>query len=555
MRRILVGLAVLALAAPLTARGIDPACAWPMLAHDPGRSNAQSGDCTEITPTNTFSLLPAWGLPTSDNVSATPVVVDGVLYVGSWAGIFYAVDAQTGKLLWTFSADDAHRVAFGRIVGTAAVDSLTVPGVGPVPVVVFGGGATLYALAPGRTGPTLLASIDVDPRTPQKIQEDTEAGEVPQIEILSSPVVGHLADGDRVFVGMDVHNRSGVGRTGLLAFGLRKNDAGAEPYRFELLFKHDPETATALHSLTEGSGEGFGCGGVWSSPALDAGALNGEGVVVFGTSNCDNPEESAAAGEIGREAMIAINATTGEQRWRFQPRPPNDVDDDFGSTPNMLPGGAVGIGGKDGWYYARDLLSGGKRWSTRAGQSGRINSGFAVGGFIGVPAVGQAKDPVTGVVRDVIFAASALPTPFKQPLDAGGNPLDLTLLQDPGRLFSLHAIDAATGKILWRSPLAAPAYGHVTYANGVVFASITFGFRLQAFDAATGAPLWLMPTFGAPSSSPVPLGDTIYVGTGTRETDAEFKAFGDKVQQLLSGPLGEHPLSRISGIFAFRLAL
>ncbi|MGH2792912.1 MAG: PQQ-binding-like beta-propeller repeat protein, partial [Actinomycetota bacterium] len=135
----------------------------------------------------------------------------------------------------------------------------------------------------------------------------------------------------------------------------------------------------------------------------------------------------------------------------------------------------------------------------------------------------------------------------------GGNPLDTSLLQDLGRLFSLHAIDAATGEILWRSPLAAPAYGHVSYANGVVFASVTFGVRLQAFDAATGLPLWIMPTFGAPSSSPVLLGDMLFTGTGTRETDLEFKAFGDRLQDLLSGPLGEHPLSRLSGIFGYRL--
>ncbi|MGH2727231.1 MAG: PQQ-binding-like beta-propeller repeat protein, partial [Actinomycetota bacterium] len=209
-----------------------------------------------------------------------------------------------------------------------------------------------------------------------------------------------------------------------------------------------------------------------------------------------------------------------------------------------------------GWYYARDLVTGAERWSVRAGQHGRINTGFAVGGFIGAPAVGLGViDPVSGAKRDLIFGATALPTPFAEPIDSGGIPIDTTLLQDPGRLFSLHAIDAATGEIVWRSPLAAPAYGHTTYANGVVFASITFGSRLQAFDAATGLPLWIMPTFGAPSSTPVPLGDMLFTGTGTRETDLEFKAFGDQLQQVLSGPLGEHPLSRLSGVFAYRLAL
>ena len=547
MRRVLAIAAALALAAPSAVRGVEPACSWPMFGHDPGRSFSQAEACTRIGPTNVSTLIPAWGIPTADNVSASPTVVDGILYVGSWDGTFYAVDAETGEQLWTFQIDDTHEVAFGRIVSTAAVDVVKLEGGGSLPVVLFGGGGTLYALRPGRGGPVVLAKINVDPR-------DANDNDPSQIEIESSPVVAHLAAGDRILVGMDVHNRRGVGRTGLLSFALREDADGPLPYAFDLVYKHDPETGRVLHSLTEGSGQGWGCGGVWSSPALDPNALDGQGIAVFGTSNCSNHEESDAAGEIGREAMIAINATTGEQLWLFQPREPNDIDDDFGSTPNLLPGGAVGIGGKDGWYYARDLLTGAERWSTRAGQSGRLNSGFAVGGFIGAPAVGRVVDAISKEARDAIFGVTALPTPFKQPVDAGGNPLDASLVKDPARLFSLSAIDAENGEILWRSPLAAPAYGHVAYANGVVFVPMTFGLRLMAFEATTGAPLWIMPTFGAPSSGIVVVGDMLFTGTGTRETDLEFKAFGDRLQQVLSGPLGEHPLSRLSGIFGFRLA-
>ena len=555
MRRTLLMLAALTLAAPMGAtvgaHG-DLECSWPMYGHDAGHSNAQIPGCTAVTPATIGTLRPAWGVLTRDNVSATPVVADGVVYAGTWDGTFYAIDAETGTVLWMFSVTDTNRVAFGRIVSTAAVGAVAVPGVGVVDAVLFGGGGTLYALAAGRTGPTVLAFIEVDPRTPE-LQEQ-QADDPPQIEIESSPAVGHFADGDRIFVGMDVHNDAGVGRTGILAFGLRPNPAGPEPYLFELLYKFDPETGTALHSLTEGSGTGWGCGGVWSSPVVDPTALDGEGVVAFGTSNCNNHEESAAAGEIGRETMFGINATTGEELWRFAPREPNDIDDDFGSSANLLPGGAVGEGGKDGWYYARDLVTGAERWRTHATQSGRINTNFAIGGFIGTPAIGTATHPLTGVSRPAVFACGSVPTPFAKPVDQGGNPLDVSLVKDPGRLFSLHAMDAETGALLWRAPLALPCYGHVSYANGVVLAAVTFGFRIQAFDAGTGLPLWFTPTIGAPSSTPVVVGDMLFFGTGTRETDAEFKAFGDRIQNLVSGPLGAHPLSPLSGIFAYRLA-
>lgn len=550
---------VVMLGAPIGARS-EASCAWPMYGHDAGHSGSQSAECAALGPTNVQTLRPAWAVLTNDNVTASPSVAGGIVYVGSWDGTFYAIDAVSGEVLWTFVVDDPSRVAFGRIVSTAAIDTVRVPGVGAVDVVLFGGGGALYALKPGREGPVVLAKISVDPRTPELRAQ--QAQNPPQVEIESSPVVGHFPDGERIFVGMDVHNREKVGRTGLLSFGLRKNEGGDTPYRFELLYKFDPETGTVLHSLTEGSGTGWGCGGVWSSPVVAPAALGpGDGVVVFGTSNCDNPDESAAAGEIGREAMFAIDAKTGAELWRFQPREPNEIDDDFGSSPNLLPNGGVGEGGKDGWYYAFDLRPGpgGKpveRWSTYAAQPGHLNSGFAVGGFIGTPAVGAATDPVSGETRTAIFGGTSIPTPFGAPLDSGENPIDATLVtdRDPGRVFSLHALDAETGEILWRTPLAAPTYGHTTYANGVVFVALTAGLRIAAFDAGTGLPLWLTPTVGAPSSSAVIVDDMLFFGTGTRETDAEFKAFGDQFQQLVSGPLGDHPLSRLSGIFAYKLA-
>ena len=553
MRRFVFVLFAICLAAPLAAAGPRPACSWPMYAHDAGHSGAQDPACTELSRTTVATLRPAWGILTPDNITATPAVAGGILYVGSWDGTFYAVDAKSGKVHWSYRIDDSNRVAFGRIVSTAAVDRMAVPGVGDVGVVLFGGGGTLYALAPGRAGPRVLAKIGVDPRDEalRKAQRD----DPPQIEIESSPVVGHLPHGDRVFVGMDVHNRDGVGRTGLLSFALVPNPGGTTPFRFELDFKFDPETGSVTRSLTEGSGMGLGCGGVWSSPALDPSARGGNGLVYFGTSNCDSPRESFDAGEVGREALFAIDATTGQEVWRFQPRRPNDLDDDFGSSPNLLPGGLVGEGGKDGWYYARDRETGAEAWRTHAAQSGHLNPGFALGGYLGTGAVGRSRDPLTGVVRNAVFIASAIPTPIAQPIDGlpGPGNVDWSLLRDPARLFSLSALDAATGAVLWRSPLSVPAYGHVTYANGVVLASMTFGVRLQAFDADTGATLWAMPTFGAPSSAPAVVGDMVYVGAGTRETDAEFKAFGDRLQRLLSGPLGAHPLSRLSGIFAYRL--
>jgi outer membrane protein assembly factor BamB len=551
LRRPAALVAVLAISFALTpARAAKSTlCDWSRYGHDNSMSFSQSSSCTTLNTANAALMAPKWYMHAPESMSASTTISDGIVYAGDWGGIFYAIDAATGKTLWTFKIDDTHQIGFGKIVSTAAVDTVRIPGAGKVPVVLFGGGGTLYALAPGRAGPKLLAKIDVDPR--DAALRAKQAGHEPEIEIESSPLVGHFADGDRVYVGFDVHNNAHVGRAGMLAFTMAKSPGGSRPFRFDLSYKFDPERHVVLHSLTEGSGTGWGCGDVWSSPALNPSANHHHGILVFGTGNCDHPTESAAAHEVGREGIFAIDAKTGALLWQFHPRGVQDVDDDFGASPNLLDNGtAVGEGGKDGWYYKLDLATGKEIWRAHGGQSGHLQTGFAIGGFIGTPAVGQANG------KPAIFGAVAINTPIANTLDDSGGPaLDQSLLADPTRAFSLVAIDGQTGKILWRSPFALPSYGAVTYANGVVLMADTFTFSLDAFDANTGAPLAVRPLPGPPSSAPVIVGDSIYVALGTSETDLEFKAFSHDLEDAFAGTIGQSPLSPLSGILAFRLPL
>lgn len=66
----------------------------------------------EINTGNVKSLRPAWvfqygdiGLqatPATYSFEATPIVVDGVMYVSGWDGLVWAFDAATGQLLWQY---------------------------------------------------------------------------------------------------------------------------------------------------------------------------------------------------------------------------------------------------------------------------------------------------------------------------------------------------------------------------------------------------------------------------------------------------------------------
>jgi outer membrane protein assembly factor BamB len=237
---------------------------------------------------------------------------------------------------------------------------------------------------------------------------------------------------------------------------------------------------------------------------FDPAAFSGEGLVVFGTSNCGNPDPTHVEAE--SEGVYALRAATGALVWEFHPRPYNDDDDDYGASANLLPGGLVGNGGKDGRYYAFDRLTGTRPWTSHPAQSGHVNAQFAIGGIIGTPAVGEVNG------EPAIFLSSALSTPIGDPNTMTPDP---TLAEDPQRMLSLHAISAVDGRILWRSAVARPSFGAPTYANGIVFVPGTVSFSLQAYNANDGTLLAAQPLTGAPSSSPTIVGDAIFIGTGT----------------------------------------
>jgi hypothetical protein len=54
-----------------------------------------------LTPANVFRLTQAWTSPKEDISNASPVVVNGVVYIGSDDWHIYALDARTGTQLWS----------------------------------------------------------------------------------------------------------------------------------------------------------------------------------------------------------------------------------------------------------------------------------------------------------------------------------------------------------------------------------------------------------------------------------------------------------------------
>lgn len=438
------------------------ACDWSMWGHSPSRTFAYPADCgSALAPDTVGGLEEAWFFNTEDVVTATPAVVGDSVYVGDWTGRFYALDRDDGSLRWTFDAPPHERVYAGQIVSSAAVADVV-----GARTVYFGGGKTLYALD-AATG---------EERWRHELNPDGPADDPTEIE--TSPLLATASDGRLLVVfGWDVHNAP-TARAGVAALDAA---TGEEVWAF------DPDAGR----------EPSGCADVWSSPSVDE-AL---GLVFFGTGNCISAPEGWTRFS---DALVAIDLDDGSLAWRYQPHEPNNDDLDFAGSPNVFSAGGrdlVGLGNKDGRYYAVDRATGEPVWEARATEPGLTQPGsnFSTGGFIGPTAVTDGGTIVGGTAVG--------PCPC------------------------LHGIAAADGAIEWQQDVAAPTYAATAAVGDVAFTGGT-DFTLRAVQASTGEVLWDHEMSGPVSGGVAIQGDDVFAVAGIREPGQDTRAENSGVSRF-----------------------
>ena len=427
-------------------------------------------------------------------VSASPAVVGGVVYVGSWDGFFYALDAATGALKWQFQVDcqgsiqpippqcpggpsnpgDRAETDGGLITSSAAV----VDG-----RVYFGGGKTMYCLD-AASGALVWKKVICG--NPDAIDCASDAAD--PTRILSSPAVFKR----KVYIGHTPDGANGY-RGGIVTLDAR---TGRQRWRFEV----DPQLDANGVPIRVGRtvlAQNRGCGAVWSSAAIDVRRK----LVFFGTGDCD-----FGAAPPYHEAILALRASSGRLRWAYRPRQGDSCDFDFGASANVIDIGEnqwVGVGGKDGTYYVLDRTTrnpGGQLvWQSRV-----VFGGFS-GGFIGSTAFDGQR-----VYGATAFGELGNPSGVCDPTD----PRD-TVLQQP----TMHAFDPAMHTVPWEQN-GPPGVGASSVASGVVFAGAVAPGSLRAFDTQTGLLLSTIPTGGSVDSSPALVGAALYFGTGDSESGA-----------------------------------
>jgi polyvinyl alcohol dehydrogenase (cytochrome) len=303
---------------------------WPSFLLGNGGFNSSE---TDINSTTAASLTRSWMAHAGGSISSEPVVVDGMIYWGSWDGYEHATSVD-GRERWsTYLGKVSSPGCYPPIVGVAST-ATTVPvmikGVQTLVDLVGGGDAHFYALN-AKTGKILWA---------------TSLGSAPGTFIWGSPVVYQ----DDIYIGTA--------------------SVGECPGTAGHFFKLDSATGAIEHDLDLVPDGCLGVG-VWSSPTIDPGA----GELYLTTSNastCGETEQYAMS-------MVELHADTLTIVGSWQvPDAEAVADGDFGSTPTLFKAnvdgvsrGLVGAVNKNGIFYAfrRGEVSAGPLWRARISSS------------------------------------------------------------------------------------------------------------------------------------------------------------------------------------------
>jgi quinohemoprotein ethanol dehydrogenase len=272
----------------------------------------------QITPQNIANLKPAWSMDfdTMRGQEATPLVVDGVVYVTTAWSKVYAVDAKTGQALWQFDPQVPGPTAAKNCCDVVSRGAAVYRG--KVYVATYDG--RLIALD-AATGKALWTTVTADPEGTYTIS--------------GAPRVG----GGLVYIG----NGGGEfgGRGYVSAYDA---ESGALAWRFYTV-PGDPAkpdgaaSDTVLANLAQPTWYGphndyRGGGMAWNSIVYDAQF----GQLIFATGNgypWPRLLRSEGKGDnLFIASVVAVDAKTGAYRWHYQQTPGESWD--YDSTADMV---------------------------------------------------------------------------------------------------------------------------------------------------------------------------------------------------------------------------
>ncbi|MCW5980708.1 MAG: PQQ-dependent dehydrogenase, methanol/ethanol family [Bryobacteraceae bacterium] len=469
---------------------------WLMYGRDYG--NQRFSSLAQINRDNVANLVPVWTFQTGvpDGLQATPLVVDGVIYLStSWNHVF-AIDARTGAELWRYRRRLPEKLTYCC---------------GPVNRGVAIWNGTLY-----------LATLDahltaLDART-GRVRWDVEMGKVEDNLSATGPP---LVVGDMVIVGI-----AGGDYPSRCFIDAYDAASGKRLWRFYTV------PAPGEPGAETWSGDAWQRGGAatWMSGAYDP-ELN---LVFWGAGNPypDYDGDARPGDNLYSNSLLALDARTGKRKWHYQ-FTPGDVWDYDGVNESVfadleLDGRVVKAllhADRNGHLYALERATG-KLLYAKPFVRVTWAKGFDANGR---PIVDPSKIPTPegvevcpGAAGGKEWNASAyyprngllfLPVIencamfFNHGVEAkrrGLPPGPSGFRYLPGQAYGkVMAVRAATGDKVWevrtRTPMGG---GMLATAGGLVFTGDAEG-NFLAYDAETGAQLWSFQTGSGLRAAPV----------------------------------------------------
>ncbi|KAK6913230.1 Pyrrolo-quinoline quinone repeat [Dillenia turbinata] len=460
----------------------------------------------KISPDTVSKLQLKWTFYAGKDITATPAIYDGTIYLPSWNGFIYAVKQCDGSLVWKQSLHELTGLnATGFVPNVTGPVSRSTPTIaGKLLIVGLYGPAIVMALK-RETGKLVWSTrLDNHPAAVITMSGTFDKGGL--FVGISSLEEGLSIEECCTFRGSFAKLNARTGAIVWQTFMLPDNNGSRGEYAGAAVWGSSPSIDINRNQVY------IATGNLYSAPEriLQCQEQENNQTVPTHPDQCVEPDNHS-------ESMLALDLDSGEIEWYKQlggydvwfvacnnlstpdcPPGPNP-DADFGEAPMMLSSFINGTERdllaavqKSGFAWVLDRDNGNIIWTTEAGP------GSTGGGGIWGAATDERRiytNIANGDQKNFTLK------PSNKNTTAGG----------------WVAMDASTGIILWSTanPSNALASGPVTVANNVLFGGSMYKTGpLYAMHAGTGEILWSYETgasvFGGVSVSE----GCIYVGSG-----------------------------------------
>jgi alcohol dehydrogenase (cytochrome c) len=476
-------------------KGLADPESW--LNHSGDYGGQRHSPLTQITAANVDRLSVQWAFQTAQlgKFEATPIVLNGVMYITGPNNTAWAIDARTGRQLWSYRRDlpEGMDICCGRVNRGFAVL-----------------GNRLY-----------MNTLDA-----HLLAFDMKTGAVVWDVVIDDYKLGYSATSAPLIV----KDKVVVGIAGA-EYGIRgfidayDATSGKRAWRFWTV----PGPGEKGHETWEGDSWKRGGGSTWVTGTYDP-ALN---LIYWGTGN-PGPDlygHDRDGDNLYTDSVVALDADSGVIKWHYQFTPHDTHDWDATQVPVLGDKVIDGVSRKvlmfanrNGFFYTMDRKTGQllasrpfvkTTWAEKINADGRpavkpntepTENGTDVCPDItgGTNFMSPAFNPATGLFYVTAREVCATYYGWEQEFVAGEYYFGGAAQRTERGFGAMRAIEPSTAGVRWEFKYYTPSMaGVLSTASNLIFGGDMDG-NVMAFDAASGKNLWHFqtgsPIFAAPAT-------------------------------------------------------